>query len=161
MYVLGVNTYPYQKVEGSLDECPAKYGWFILEQNFSRALSTLLPPEQRFIGMDDWWSRKYSKYSKLRVDPYYSIWIRSKIQLYSYISFTSPSCEMRHNRRVLKFISIAQIIMSAIFLALGMADRYEARFINTSYLFMPCWIAALVSTLRCKVHALVLCSVLS
>ena len=68
-----------------------------------------------------------------------------KIQLY--ISFNHLNCEMGHNRRLLKVTSIAQIIMSAIFLALGMADRYEARFIYTSYLFMPCWIAALVSTL--------------
>lgn len=60
---------------------------------------------------------------------------------------------MGYNARVLKFISIAQIIMSAIFLLLGMADRYEARLIYTSYLFTPCWIAALVSTLRCKLWA--------
>lgn len=137
-------------------------GWFILaEQNFSRALSTLLPPGTAAYGHGGLASTQVLEYSKLRVDPYYSMWIRSKIQLYSYISVTSPSCEMGHNRVVLKFISIAQIIMSAIFLALGMADRYEARYIYTSYLFMPCWIAALVSTLRCKVHALVPCSVLS
>ena len=53
---------------------------------------------------------------------------------------------MGHNTLVLKVISITQIIMSAIFLALGKADRYEARFVYTSYLFTPCWIAALVST---------------
>ena len=57
---------------------------------------------------------------------------------------------MGSNRRLLNVISIVQIIMSAIFLALGMADRYEARYIYTSYLFTPCWIAALVSTLKCK-----------
>lgn len=34
--------------------------------------------------------------------------------------------------------------MSAIFLALGMVDRYEVRFVYTSCLFAPCWIAALV-----------------
>ena len=42
---------------------------------------------------------------------------------------------MGSNRRLLNVISIVQIIMSAIFLALGMADRYEARYIYTSYLF--------------------------
>ncbi|XP_068750105.1 uncharacterized protein [Montipora capricornis] len=36
------------------------------------------------------------------------------------------------------------VVMSAIFLALGMVDRYEVRFVYTSYLFAPCWIAALV-----------------
>ena len=62
---------------------------------------------------------------------------------------------MGHNKQLLKVISIAQIIMSAIFLALGMADRYEARLIYTSYVFAPCWIAALVSILiRCKNRAL-------
>ncbi|XP_068681241.1 uncharacterized protein [Montipora foliosa] len=51
---------------------------------------------------------------------------------------------MRHNRRFFKVISIVQVVMSAIFLALGMVDRYAVRFVYTSYLFAPCWIAALV-----------------
>ncbi|XP_068750106.1 uncharacterized protein [Montipora capricornis] len=51
---------------------------------------------------------------------------------------------MGHNRRFFKVISFVQVVMSAIFLALGMVDRYEVRFVYTSYLFAPCWIAALV-----------------
>ncbi|XP_068750100.1 uncharacterized protein [Montipora capricornis] len=51
---------------------------------------------------------------------------------------------MRHNRRFFKVISFVQVVMSAIFLALGMVDRYEVRFVYTSYVFAPCWIAALV-----------------
>jgi len=54
---------------------------------------------------------------------------------------------MGHDRRFLKVISIVQVVMGAIFLALGIVDRYEVRFIYTSFLFAPCWIAALVSTL--------------
>ena len=53
---------------------------------------------------------------------------------------------MGHDRRFLKVISIVQVVMGAIFLALGIVDRYEVRFIYTSYLFASCWIAALVST---------------
>ena len=68
---------------------------------------------------------------------------------------------MEHNKQLLRVISIAQIIMSTIFFVLGMADRYEVPFIYTSYLFAPCWIAALVSTLRCGVRALVPRSALS
>ncbi|XP_068681234.1 uncharacterized protein [Montipora foliosa] len=51
---------------------------------------------------------------------------------------------MGHNRRFFKVISIVQVVMSAIFLVLGMVDRYEVRFVYTSYVFAPCWIAALV-----------------
>ncbi|XP_020606681.1 uncharacterized protein LOC110045420 isoform X2 [Orbicella faveolata] len=51
---------------------------------------------------------------------------------------------MGHNRRFLKAISIVQVVISAIFFALGIVDRYEVRFIYTSFLFTPCWIAALV-----------------
>ncbi|XP_068681238.1 uncharacterized protein [Montipora foliosa] len=51
---------------------------------------------------------------------------------------------MGHNRRFFKVISFVQVVMSAIFLALGMVDRYEVRFVYTSYVFAPCWIAALV-----------------
>jgi len=53
---------------------------------------------------------------------------------------------MGHNRRFLKVISMVQVVMGAIFFVLGIVDRYEVRFIYTSYLFAPLWIAALVST---------------
>ena len=62
-----------------------------------------------------------------------------------FLSVTSPNCKMGHNRRFFKVISIFQVVMSAIFLALGMVDRYEVRIVYTSCLFAPCWIAALVS----------------
>ncbi|XP_068681236.1 uncharacterized protein [Montipora foliosa] len=52
---------------------------------------------------------------------------------------------MGHNRRFFKVISIVQVVMSAIFLVLGMVDRYEVRFVYTSYVFAPCWIAALIN----------------
>ncbi|XP_078384013.1 uncharacterized protein LOC144666446 isoform X2 [Oculina patagonica] len=51
---------------------------------------------------------------------------------------------MAFNRPLLKVISIVQIVMTAVFFVLGMVDRFEARFINTSFLFTPCWISALV-----------------
>ncbi|XP_068750108.1 uncharacterized protein [Montipora capricornis] len=51
---------------------------------------------------------------------------------------------MGHNRRFFKVVSIVQVVMSAIFLALGMVDRYGVRLVYTSCLFAPCWIAALV-----------------
>ncbi|KAL9962423.1 hypothetical protein ACROYT_G031527 [Oculina patagonica] len=34
--------------------------------------------------------------------------------------------------------------MTVIFFVLGMVDRFEVRFMYTSFLFTPCWIAALV-----------------
>ncbi|XP_068750107.1 uncharacterized protein [Montipora capricornis] len=54
---------------------------------------------------------------------------------------------MGHKRRFFKVIWIVQVVMSAIFLVLGMVARYEVRFVTfvyTSYVFAPCWIAALV-----------------
>lgn len=159
-----MNTYTDQKVKGNADECTAKCMTHFrtkLLQNLTHSpppppppsLSLPSVPGTAACGRGGLVTRNHAKL----VEPH----IHLKIQLYSYISFTSPSCEMGHNRRVLKIISIAQIIMSAIFLALGMADRYEARFIYTSFLFTPCWIAALVSTLGCEVRTLVLRSVLS
>ena len=85
------------------------------------------------------WSRKHA-----RLIPFDLNWI-SKFSS-RFHSITLPNCEMGHNRRFLKVISIVQIVMSAIFLALGITDRYEVRIIFSSYLFTPCWIAALVST---------------
>ena len=143
-YLLNVKKYPDQKVEGNPDECTAKC------MNKTSPESYTLS-HTRNSGLWAWGlvTRNHAIEIRIRVDPHYSMRIRLKIQFCCDISFTPPSCEMGHNRQVLKFISIAQIIMSAIFLALGMADRYEARFMYTSYLFIPCWIAALVSTLRC------------
>lgn len=58
-------------------------------------------------------------------------------------------CKMVYSRRDLKVISIIQIVMTVIFFVLGMVDRFQVRFRHTSFLLAPCWIAALVSTLRC------------
>ena len=58
---------------------------------------------------------------------------------------------MAQNIRVLKVISIVQLVMAVTFFTLGMSDRFQVRHIYTSFLFTPCWIAALVSTvLRCN-----------
>ena len=59
--------------------------------------------------------------------------------------------EIDSDIRVLKVISIVQLMMAVIFFTLGMSDRFQVRHIYTSFLFTPCWIAALVSTvLRCN-----------
>ncbi|XP_078384014.1 uncharacterized protein LOC144666447 [Oculina patagonica] len=50
----------------------------------------------------------------------------------------------RQNRRDLKVISIIQILMTVIFFVLGMVDRFQVHFMYTSFLFAPCWTAALV-----------------
>ncbi|XP_078384003.1 uncharacterized protein LOC144666438 [Oculina patagonica] len=51
---------------------------------------------------------------------------------------------MVYNKRDLKVISIIQIVMTVIFFAIGMVDRFEVRYMQSSFLFAPCWIAALV-----------------
>ncbi|XP_078384010.1 uncharacterized protein LOC144666445 isoform X2 [Oculina patagonica] len=51
---------------------------------------------------------------------------------------------MAHNRLLLKVISIVQFVMATFLFTLGMLDGLEIRFIYSSSLFMPCWIAALV-----------------
>lgn len=59
---------------------------------------------------------------------------------------------MAYNRLVLKLISIAHLVMTSFFFTLGMLDGLEIGFIYSSLLFMPCWIAALVS--KCKILSL-------
>ena len=129
--------------------------WLVSEQNFSVPYTYSYP---RNSGL---WAWKTGHHAITRSKLFHRCICEFIYSSRASISFTSPSCEMGYNRKVLKLISITQITMSAIFLALGMADRYEARFIYTSYLFTPCWIAALISTLRCKVRAVVPRSVLS
>ncbi|XP_022800035.1 uncharacterized protein LOC111337910 isoform X1 [Stylophora pistillata] len=51
---------------------------------------------------------------------------------------------MAFSRRELKIISIIQLVMAVFFSAFGIADYFEVRYVNLSFLFMPCWIAALV-----------------
>lgn len=48
-----------------------------------------------------------------------------------------------YRKKKMKFLSIFQLAMAAIFLATGMVDRYEVRY-YTSLTYMPCWISSLV-----------------
>lgn len=56
--------------------------------------------------------------------------------------------------RLLK-ISIVQILMSFIFLLLGLVDGLRVRCVLSSLLYMPCWVAVLVSTQYTRKHDLV------
>lgn len=47
----------------------------------------------------------------------------------------------------MKVLSVAQIAMATIFFTLGMVDRYEVGFVQTSLMFTPCWISGLVRAL--------------
>ncbi|XP_022800034.1 uncharacterized protein LOC111337909 [Stylophora pistillata] len=51
---------------------------------------------------------------------------------------------MAFSRRELKIISIIQLAMAVIFFAFGIVDYFEVRYVHISFLFMACWIAALV-----------------
>ena len=55
---------------------------------------------------------------------------------------------MASNRRYLKIISIAQLVMAGILFVLGMVDHFEVRFMYASLILMPIWIALLVSTVH-------------
>ena len=52
---------------------------------------------------------------------------------------------MVYSRQDLKVVSIIQLVMTAIFFILGLVDRFEVRFLYSSFLLSPCWTAALVS----------------
>ncbi|CAH3143773.1 unnamed protein product, partial [Pocillopora meandrina] len=54
---------------------------------------------------------------------------------------------MASNRRDLKIISIAQLVMAGILFVLGMVDHFEVRYMYASLILMPIWISLLVSTL--------------
>ena len=54
---------------------------------------------------------------------------------------------MAYNSRDLKVVSIVQLVMTAIFLILGLVDRFQVRYLYTSFLMSPCWTAAIVSRL--------------
>ena len=54
---------------------------------------------------------------------------------------------MASNRRYLKIISIAQLVMAGILFVLGMVDHFEVRYMFASLILMPIWISLLVSTL--------------
>ena len=65
---------------------------------------------------------------------------------------------MASNRRYLKIISIAQLVMAGILFVLGMVDHFEVRYMYASLILMPIWIALLVSILyfskECKYKVL-------
>lgn len=46
-------------------------------------------------------------------------------------------------KKRMKVLSISQLAMAAIFLAIGMVDRYKVGY-KTSLTYMPCWISSLV-----------------
>ena len=52
---------------------------------------------------------------------------------------------MESNKRLVKALSIAQIVMSVIFFVLGMVDGFKVRYMFVSLTYTPCWMAALVS----------------
>ena len=54
---------------------------------------------------------------------------------------------MALSRLELKIISIIQLVMSIFLYALGIVDHFKVRYTYLSHLLMPCWIAALVTTL--------------
>ena len=49
-------------------------------------------------------------------------------------------------KKRMKVLSISQLAMAAIFLTIGMADRYKVGY-KTSLTYMPCWISSLVRKL--------------
>ena len=51
-------------------------------------------------------------------------------------------------------LSVVQIIMSAVFLTLGLVDGLKIRYGSASLLYKPCWLAALVSGQRTWVQAM-------
>nr|XP_058940278.1 uncharacterized protein LOC131768573 isoform X2 [Pocillopora verrucosa] len=51
---------------------------------------------------------------------------------------------MASNKRDLKIISIAQLVMAGILFVLGMVDHFEVRYMYASLILMPIWIALLV-----------------
>ena len=57
-----------------------------------------------------------------------------------------------HNKRSMKILSVAQIVLSVIFFTLGMVDGFHIRYRYVSLLFTPCWMTALVSRVRYQFH---------
>ncbi|XP_068750109.1 uncharacterized protein [Montipora capricornis] len=51
---------------------------------------------------------------------------------------------MAHNSQDLKVVSIFQLVMTAVFLILGLVDRFQVRYLHTSFLMAPFWTAAIV-----------------
>ncbi|XP_068681239.1 uncharacterized protein [Montipora foliosa] len=51
---------------------------------------------------------------------------------------------MAYNSQDLKVVSIFQLVMTAVFLILGLVDRFQVRYFYTSFLMSPCWTAAIV-----------------
>ncbi|XP_068682924.1 uncharacterized protein [Montipora foliosa] len=51
---------------------------------------------------------------------------------------------MAYNSQDLKVVSIFQLVMTAVFLILGLVDRFEVRYLYTSFLMAPFWTAAIV-----------------
>ena len=49
-------------------------------------------------------------------------------------------------KKRMKVLSISQLAMAAIFLTIGMVDRYKVGY-RTSLTYMPCWISSLVRKL--------------
>ena len=77
---------------------------------------------------------------------------------YCFFEFAKESSKMASNKRDLKIISIAQLVMAGILFVLGMVDHFEVRYMYASLILMPIWIALLVSILyfskECKYKAL-------
>ncbi|XP_068750102.1 uncharacterized protein [Montipora capricornis] len=51
---------------------------------------------------------------------------------------------MAYNSQDLKVVSIFQLVMTAVFLILGLVDRLQVRYFYTSFLMSSCWTAAIV-----------------
>ena len=62
-----------------------------------------------------------------------------------FFEFAKESSKMASNKRDLKIISIAQLVMAGILFVLGMVDHFEVRYMYASLILMPIWIALLVS----------------
>ena len=77
---------------------------------------------------------------------------------YCFFEFAKESSKMASNKRDLKIISIAQLVMAGILFVLGTVDHFEVRYMYASLILMPIWIALLVSILyfskECKYKAL-------
>ena len=62
-----------------------------------------------------------------------------------FFEFAKEASKMASNKRDLKIISIAQLVMAGILFVLGMVDHFEVRYMYASLILMPIWIALLVS----------------
>ncbi|XP_068681227.1 uncharacterized protein [Montipora foliosa] len=65
---------------------------------------------------------------------------------------------MAYNSQDLKVVSIFQLVMTAVFLILGLVDRFEVRYLYTSFLMAPFWTAAIIYALK---SVSVACAVMS